>query len=149
MKKKITLLAIIAVIMTTSIFATPIKEMVNSQVLTAFSSKFDGAKEVSWNRTDEYVKASFKLNDQVMFAYFTETGSLIGVSRNLLSFQLPINLQNDLKKISGNDWITELFEFAGNSETSYFVTIENADQVIQLKSTGYNAWSVTKRSKKD
>lgn len=148
MKKKIALLAIIAVVMTTSIFATPIEVNISSSVLTSFSSKFDGAKEVSWNRTDQYVRASFKINEQIMFAYFTETGSLIGVSRNLLSSQLPINLQTELRKISANGWITELFEFADDSENSYFVSIETADQKIHLKSVGNNGWSVIKKSKK-
>ena len=148
MKKKIALLAIIAVVMTTSIFATPIEVNISSSVLTSFSSKFDGAKEVSWNRTDQYVRASFKINEQIMFAYFTETGSLIGVSRNLLSSQLPINLQTELRKISANGWITELFEFADDSENSYFISIENADQKIHLKSVGNNGWSVIKKSKK-
>ena len=144
-----TLLVLVAVVMTTSIFATPIEINVSSHVLTSFSGRFDGATEVSWSKTEQYVKASFKINEQVMFAYFTEFGELIGVSRNLLTSQLPINLQNELKKVSTNGWVTELFEFAGESENSYYVLIENADQKIQLKSLGYNNWSVIKKTKKN
>lgn len=148
MKKKIALLAMIAVVMSTTIFATPIDVTVSSNVLGTFSEKFTAAKEVSWSTTDTYIKASFKMNDQYMFAYFTEEGQLIGVARNLVSTQLPFNLQVELRKASENGWITELFEFANESETSYFVTIENADQKIQLKSTGYNTWTTYKKIKK-
>lgn len=148
MKKKLTLLAMVAVIMATSIFATPIEVNISSSVLTSFSSKFEGAKEVSWNTTSDYIKASFKMNEQFLFAYFTKTGELIGVSRNLLSSQIPINLQVDLKKIAAKGWITELFEFSVDSETTYFATVENADQTIMLKSLDHIEWSVIKKIKK-
>lgn len=147
MKKKITLIIVMAVVMATSIFANPIEVNVSSRVLTSFSSRFDGAKEVSWSKTEQYVKASFKINEQVMFAYFTEGGELIGVSRNVLSFQLPINLQAELKKYAAGGWITELFEFADDSQNSYFISLENADYKIQLKSVD-NSWSVIKKVKK-
>lgn len=148
MKKKITLLALIVVVMSTAIFAKPLDVTVSSNVLNSFSTKFNAAKEVAWSSTDTYVKASFKMNDQYMFAYFTESGEFIGVSRNLLSSQLPFNLQAELRKVSGQGWITELFEFANDAETSYFVTVENADQKLQLKSIGVNSWSVYKKVKK-
>lgn len=148
MKKKITLLAMTAVIMTTSIFATPIDVTVSSNVLGTFTEKFGGAREVSWSNTDSYVKAAFKMNDQYMFAYFSENGQFIGVARNLASYQLPLNLQIELKKSAENGWITEVFEFATETETSYFATIENADQKIQLKSLGYNSWTAYKKTKK-
>lgn len=88
------------------------------------------------------------MNEQVLFAYFDETGELLGASCNILSNHLPINLQIKLKKELSEGWISELFEFANDNETDYFVTIENADQKVQLKSAGHNAWSVYKKSSK-
>ena len=149
MKKKITTLVLLAVVMTTSIFATDKDNNTNSVVLTAFASKFSTAKEVSWDRAQDFIKATFKMNDQYMFAYYTENGELMGVCRNINSTQLPLNLQVELKKISPNGWITDLFEYASESDNAYYATIQNADQQVQLKSNGYSSWSVYKKIKKN
>lgn len=121
----------------------------NEKIKTAFAEKFADAKEVSWNSTSSYIKASFRLNDQVMFAYYSTDGALLGVSRNLLSSSLPIRLQTEIRKLSANGWIAELFEYASDDENSYFATIENADQKVFLKSAVNNGWSVVRREKKN
>ena len=149
MKKKLTTLALLAVIMTSSIFATDKDNNTNNEVLTAFAAKFSTAKEVSWDRAQDFIKASFKMNEQYMFAYYTADGELVGVCRNINSIQLPLNLQVELKRISSNAWISDLFEYASDSDNVYYATIENADHQIQLKSTGYNSWSVYKKVKKN
>ena len=41
----------------------------------------------------------------------------------------------------GNYWITDLFEITDNDQTSWYVTIESADQKIVLKSNG-GKWRV-------
>ncbi len=69
-----------------------------------------------------------------MTAYFTPDGELMGVIHNMLSTQLPINLQTSLKKEYDGYWITELFEMAKSDSNSYFVTLHNADQIITLES---------------
>lgn len=149
MKTKITSLVVMAMIAFTTTFATNIPGNINRKVLTTFSERFSDAREVSWSRTEDYIKASFKMNEQIMFAYFTDAGDLMGVSRNLLSNQLPIKLQTGMKKELAGGWITELFEFSTEEETSYYATIENADQKIWLKSIGSYSWMVSKKIKKD
>ena len=148
MKSKITTLLLSAVFLTTSIFASNIGGNVNSQVLSAFTSKFTEAKHISWSKSDNYVKASFQMNGQHMFAYYAETGELMGVSRHLTSSQLPINLQSEVKRISPDSWITELFEYATESETTYYMTIENAEQKIHLKSESAHSFVVFRKTKK-
>jgi hypothetical protein len=83
-----------------------------------------------------------------MFAYYNEDGDLMAVVRNILSEQLPINLQTELKKKYNDRWISDLFEMASEGQTSYFVTVENADETITLRSTDFNSWSVYKKVKK-
>ena len=149
MRKRILGLAVLVIIMTQATFATNINDNVSKKVLATFNEKFVEAKEVSWSTTDMYVKASFKLNEQFMFAYFSEMGELLGTTRNILIYQLPINLQSELKKNLTSSWITELYEFTTEDETVYYATIENADQKIMFRSEGMNAWSVFKRITKD
>jgi hypothetical protein len=83
-----------------------------------------------------------------MFAYYDESGNLIASARNILSEQLPINLMNDLKKGYSNYWISELFEMDKDGQASYYVTLENADETLILKSSSFNGWSTYKKSKK-
>lgn len=150
MKKKIAGLALLALILTTTTFAKNIDDkQVNNKVVTAFNQKFTQASELKWNVTANYVEATFKMNDQFMFAYFTETGELLGISRNILVNQLPINLQADIKKSYASSWVTELFELAKDGETTYYITLENAEQKVSLKSADGSSWSVYKKAKKN
>ncbi|MBE7174278.1 MAG: hypothetical protein INR73_27135 [Williamsia sp.] len=149
MKNKIAGLALLALIMTTTTFAkTPDDKKVNNKVVTAFNQKFIQASDLKWNVTANYVEATFKMDGQFMFAYFTEAGELLGISRNIMVNQLPINLQTELKKSSANSWVSELFELAKDGETTYYITLENADQKTSLKSADGSSWTVYKKVKK-
>ena len=83
-----------------------------------------------------------------MFAYYTESGELVAVVRNVVSAQLPINLLANLKKNYDGFWITDLFEVSSGSDSSYYVTLESADNVIVLKSSGLTKWEVFQKEKK-
>jgi len=147
MKKVIAGLVLGAVLLVNSAFANS-NENVNERVKAAFKQEFVQAKEVSWQKTDNYFKAEFKMNDDILTAYFSEEGELMGVLRNLTSTELPINLQTSLKKEYGGYWITDLFEFARKDANGYFITIENSDQVITLQSSDGSNWSTFRKSKK-
>lgn len=150
MKKKIAGLALLAVIMTTTTFAKNIDDdNVNKKVLTAFNQKFVQASDIKWHTTENYVEAAFRMNEQFMVAYFSESGELLGLSRNLLVNQLPMNLQAAVKKNYKSSWVTELFELAKENETTYYATLENADQKVSLKSVDGNSWTTYKKTKKN
>ena len=122
---------------------------INNQVTTSFNKDFATAKEVKWQKETNYIKATFTMESQVMFAYYNENGDLIGVVRNILSDKLPISLMSDLKKNYNNHWISDLFEMASDGQSSYYITLENANETLVLKSNGMNEWSVYKRTKKN
>lgn len=121
---------------------------VSEKVLNTFSKEFTNAKEVKWEIGKKFVKATFSLHDQVMFAFYTDNGEQLGISRNIVSASLPIVLQNDLKNDLKGAWITELFEIVLAGETSYFVTVENADYTVVLTSIGLNGWEAYKKNQK-
>ena len=83
-----------------------------------------------------------------MFAYLNENGVLLGAYRNILSNQLPMSLMAELKEDYSGYWITELFELAKENQTNYFVTIENGDQKITLKSENANSWNIKTKTQK-
>lgn len=147
MKKSILSMLLILMIGLSSTFANNI-EGVSQKVISSFQRDFINAKDVKWERSKEYAKATFTLNGQVLFAFYSEEGEKLATTRNILSSQLPINLQYDLKKEYRNFWITDLFEMASGDETTYYVSIENADNVIVLKSTDASNWVIFKKDKK-
>ncbi len=122
---------------------------VNDQITASFHKDFINAKEVKWQKQSNYVKATFTMYGQVMFAYYNESGELIGVIRNILSDKLPISLMAELKKNYNDRWISDLFEMALEGQSTYYVTLQTADETLVLKSNGSNGWSVYKRTKKD
>src|SRR5688500_3832347 len=132
MKNKILIGVFVFITGISSAFANG-KEEVNDKIIKTFQKEFAGAQNVQWATTKEFVKATFTLNEQVVFAYYSPDGNLLGVTRNILSGQLPINLLTDLKKNYNNYWITDLFEMATKSENTYYVTLDKSDYKHILK----------------
>lgn len=143
MKKMILTLAI--AVSTLSAFA--MDENVNQKVLDAFKTEFNSAKEVEWTVGSNYYRATFVYNEKHVFAYYSESGELLGLTRYLSPVDLPLALQNTLKKGYEGYWVSDLFEAAKGDGTNYYITLENADTKIVLKSSGNN-WSVHNKTKK-
>lgn len=88
------------------------------------------------------------MNEIVLFAYFNRNGDLLAVSRFINPNQLPLALLSSLKKQYMDYWVSDLFEIQTESGTSYYITIENADQKQVLKSEGISSWMVYQKQKK-
>ncbi|WEK36689.1 MAG: hypothetical protein P0Y53_04170 [Candidatus Pseudobacter hemicellulosilyticus] len=123
------------------------EEIISERVINSFKKEFTGAQEVSWEGQKTFAKATFKLNNQVMFAYYSKEGELMAVIRNMASGQLPIGLLTELKKNYQQYWITDLFEKASNGSSNYFVTLENGDETLVLKADGLAGWQLFKVTK--
>ncbi len=130
---------------TLSAFATD--ENVNQKVLDAFKTEFSTAKEVEWSVGSNYYKATFNYNGKYVFAYYSENGDLLGLTRYLSPVDLPIALQNNLQKSYEGFWVSDLFEASKNDGTIYYITLENADAKVILKSSG-NSWDIYDKIKK-
>jgi len=147
MKNKILIAVFVLLTSISSAFANG-KEEVNERIIKSFQKEFAGAQNAQWTTTKDFVKVTFTLNEQVVYAFYEQNGNLLGVTRNIVSTQLPINLLTDLKKNYSTHWITDLFEMATNNENVYYVTLENSDQKVILKSSGTTGWEVYKKGKK-
>jgi hypothetical protein len=147
MKSKILLGVFVLITGISSAFANGTED-VNERIIRSFQKDFVGAQQVQWSTTKEFVRATFTLNEQIVYAYYSPDGNLLGVTRNIVSGQLPINLYTDLKKNYTDYWIADLFEMAANNENVYYVTLENSDYKLVLKSNGTNGWEVFKKERK-
>jgi len=62
---------------------------------------------------------------------------------NILSSQLPAGLLTEIKKEYPDYWITCLYEEGNVKRPSYYITVENADQIIKMSSDDSENWVVT------
>ncbi|MDP4130342.1 MAG: hypothetical protein Q8918_11800 [Bacteroidota bacterium] len=147
MKKNLVILALVLVGITGSSFATGNPD-INKYVLTSFNQQFAGAHDARWESDKNFLKVSFQMDNQVLFAYYTLNGDLLAISRNISSNQLPVLLLISLKKEYAGYWISDLFEIHINDDSSYYVTVENGSQRKVLKSVDSNSWSTFKTENK-
>lgn len=144
MKKMILTLAI--AVSTFSAFAG--EDDVNPKVLNAFKTEFSTADDVKWTTGSNYFEAKFIYKGKYLFAYYDIDGLLLGVTRYISPVDLPLSLQKSLSEHSNDYWISDLMEVAKNNETIYYVTLENSDTKMILKSTDTYGWSFYKKVKK-
>jgi hypothetical protein len=62
--------------------------------------------------------------------------------RNILSSELPVNLQSDIKSTYAGYWITELTEEGEGKHVKYSLTLENADQIVHLRAGKSAEWEL-------
>ncbi|HEX3933860.1 MAG TPA: hypothetical protein VHW43_04220 [Puia sp.] len=118
-----------------SSFATP-TEGDNDVATASFHKDFKKAEVMQKEAGKNFTKFTFKLNDVVLFAFYNENGQLLAITRNIQSNQLPVQLLIDLKKNYANYWISDLFEYTGDDTSSYYITLENCDNRVILRSNG-------------
>lgn len=140
--------ALVALLLTaSSTFATPTDDS-NGAVKVAFHKDFKKAELTATEVKATYTKLTFKLNGVVMYAFYSENGQLLAVTRNITSNQLPIQLLLEIKKNYSDYWITDLFELTGDGASNYYITLENADQRVTLRSEGSDSWETYEKKAK-
>jgi hypothetical protein len=148
MKKMILSLAAV-MMMGFSVFANGTDNVVTQEARDAFKKDFATANDIRWEQTNNnFLKATFSLNGLVLTAYYYANGDLRAVVRNITSDQLPINLLTSLRGNYTAFWISDLFEISSDGQTTYYVTIENSDKKIVLKSEDLSSWDVYSKERK-
>jgi hypothetical protein len=122
-------------------FAARPEDAVSGEIRVSFKQRFQNAVIMDTEVRTAFTKLTFKMNDAVMFAFYSKSGELLAVTRNIVSSQLPMNLLLSLKNDYSAHWITELFEFNGDEQSCYYVSLESADGKITLRSNG-DSWEV-------
>jgi len=143
MKKTILTLAVVAITLGSTAFAGEIN--VDKSVRRAFEKEFAGAVDVKWSTFEDYIKVDFSLNDVVLIACYNAEGEKLAVIRNIQFSILPLVLQFDQKKHFPDYWVSQLFELVNEGGTHYYLTLENANQKIQLVSHGSSEWELVRK----
>lgn len=143
MKKTILTLAVVAITLGSTAFAGEIN--VDKRVRRAFEKEFAGAVDVKWSTVEDYIKVDFSLNDVPLIACYNAEGEKLAVIRNIQFSILPLVLQFDQKKHFPDYWVSQLFELVNEGGTHYYLTLENANQKIQLVSHGSSEWELVRK----
>jgi len=146
MKKTMLALLMLITISVSNVFAG--EENVSPNVLKSFKTEFTSAREVNWTVTENYYKAEFVWDGIYVTAFYSTEGEMLGLTRYISTTQLPMNLMNSVKKNFSDYWVSDLFELSNAGGSSYFITLQNADYVIVLKSANGENWSVYDKTKK-
>jgi hypothetical protein len=147
MKKMILSLAAV-MMMGFSVFANGNDNVVTQEARDAFKKDFATASNIRWEQRNNFLRATFSFDGQILTAYYFSNGDLQAVVRNITSDQLPINLITSLRRDYAAFWITDLFEVSSGGETTYYVTIENSDKKIVLNSDDLSSWQVYSKERK-
>lgn len=145
MKPLFIFLLLVSSLLTKSIYAS---DVISAKALQSFETTFTTAKNAEWVAIDKHYKVQFIMNEQTLTAYYTADGSLLSVTRNISSTQLPLMLLAQLKNKYSSQWITELFEMSSENGTDYYVILENADTKTILKSYNNSNWTLYNKIKK-
>ncbi len=133
-KRSILAAALFLTVGITSAFAAPTDEL-NSTLKTAFQKDFRKAELISSEITKDFTRLTLKINGTVLFAYYTDNGDLLAVVHNITANQLPLHLLLKVRNDYGKFWISDLFEYNANGASTYYITLENADYKITLRSS--------------
>ena len=120
---------------------------INGEIRTSFKKDFQNAQILSTESHKAFTRLDFKMDGLIMSAFYSDGGELLAVTHNILSTQLPINLLISLKNGYNSYWITELFEFTGDNDSCYYISLEGADSKVTLRSNG-DHWEVYSSVKK-
>jgi hypothetical protein len=148
MKKALAMMTLVLVLGWGSTFANN-GQGISKQTVAHFSKDFAQAKKVNWIKENGYSIANFVLDGQILAAYYGDNAELIAVVHNILADRLPIFLLTSLKSSYQDYWVSNLFESANENESSYHLTLENANQVLVLRSVNSTDWIVVKKEKKN
>lgn len=141
------ILALVLTITTSFAFAADNKDIIH-QVNATFKQHFKTAQIINTEASGKYTKVTFKMNDNIMTAFYNDNGNLLAVVHNMLSSQLPADLKTDLKNNYADYWITELFEIKGEDHVNhqsvncYYISLENADSKCVLRSVDNSTWEL-------
>jgi len=138
--KKIIISLVMVLTVAASAFAGD--EKIDQRVSKAFQKEFSAAQDAVWSVQDNGYKVTFSYYDRTISAFYDKKGFLLGVTRYMLSTELPYYLQKELKEYYNEYWIANLFELSNENGTSYHVVLQNAKGTLTLSSSEQNNWEL-------
>jgi hypothetical protein len=146
--KKMILTALFALGISAASFANATEENVSTKVLTSFKTDFSEATQVGWVISSNYTKAVFMQNGVKMEAFYNNDSELIGYSEAIVTDMLPVKAQNSLANKYGDYVVKEQIRFTSDTESCYYISLENNQSKLILKVLSGGTIEVFKKTQK-
>ena len=134
--------------LTLSSFTRP-ADKISSEVNSSFQKEFRNARIISYEISPNYTRLNFSMNDLVLSAFYSANGELLALTHNILTTQLPVKLMLGVKDDYSDYWVTGLFEMNSREENVFYLTLENANVELTLKSVNNAAWQIYNKTTKN
>ncbi len=123
---------------------------VNEKLLKAFHDAFPQAKTVDWNESGDYYFVHFHESPTVVSEIeYDHDGNFIESERYYSDINLlPIHLKWEINKKYKDKTVFGITEVNTDSETSYYVKLEDNKEWITVKGTAYGIDSVVEKFQK-
>src|SRR5690348_14307056 len=96
----------------------------NTKAVNNLKKEYSDAKNVQWNVTDDYIKATFYWNNQLLQVFYTKDGETFAQSRQINLNSLPLKAQQFLNKNYADYTITEAIEYTSEQTgLCYYVSV--------------------------
>ncbi len=145
--KKLFFTALLAAAVAASAFAAD-ADKVNFVAVNHFKTSFKHASDVSWTSANNYVKATFVLNNIRTEALYTPEGDFIGTNTAIILDILPVRAKRTFAKKFDGYTVKEAIRFEGNEEGAYFISAENEKEAVIIKVNDNGQVSIMKSTKK-
>lgn len=103
------------------------------QVLDGFKKEFSSAQNVTWDKQDEFDKATFVLAGRRVIAYFSNEGNLEGCIRDIFFDQLPLAVMTAVDRRFTNAVVLEVREITNAEGTSYRIYLESKERKYRVR----------------
>ena len=138
--KKISMFFLLLSLGATTVFANEEPEP-SQLVLSQFKKEFSTAENVSWDKQDEFDKATFVLMGRRVIAYFNSLGQLEGCVRDIFFDQLPLAVMTAIDKKFANAEIFDVNELSNAEGTSYRIRLTAKNRKYSIKVSAHGSIS--------
>ncbi len=147
MKKLFITTAVIATLISTSVFADGTKKAsttvnVSNRVLNNFYTDFADAKNVNWTVNRNFQKADFVANDTKMTAFYNLQGEFVALTTSVDAKAIPAKAQAEIADKYKGYAVKDVIVIQNNTElnpdadeTGYFVDLKSDTKEVLVRIT--------------
>ena len=108
--------------------------VVGRRTMETFIKEFYGATDVRWTGSEGFQQARFTFLDQVIIAYFSDDGKLIGTARNILFQALPLPVIQSFQRQFPDGYSIWVHEVVNEEGIMYWLKLEARGKAYHIKS---------------
>jgi hypothetical protein len=142
--KKIFLVALISAC-TLHVFAS---DPVDAKVLESFNKTFKNVENVSWSTSEYTYEVRFDQDKVSAKITYDKNGNIVRTMRYYTEEKLPLMVLTKVKNKYSDKKIFGVVELSSDEGTFYHITLEDANNWLNVKADSYGSTSVESKFKK-